>query len=144
MDAAGLVAIYCCSPGSPLWHWCSQVSRFSTLFSVPSLKWATPRTQCEGDPATPRLWWACRTNKWDGLFWPSAFDWKGLVIKTLRQSSCALYLMAVKGRCVKGGRNSSCWCIGRRAGWLFRAPKWEAECFRHVLKEMDVEHQMWR
>lgn len=144
MDAAGLVAIYCCSPGSPLWHWCSQVSRFSTLFSVPPLKLATPRTQCEGDPATPRLWWACRTNKWDGLFWPSAFDWKGLVIKTLRQSSCALYLMAVKGRCVKGGRNSSCWCIGRRAGWLFRAPKWEAECFRHVLKEMDVEHQMWR
>lgn len=28
--------------------------------------------------------------------------------------------------------------------WLFRVTKWEAECFRHVLKEMDAEHQMLR
>lgn len=66
------------------------------------------------------LWWTvgcCRTNKWGGLFWPSAFDWKRLVIKTLRQSCCELYLMVVKGGCERGGRNGSRWCIGRSSGF---------------------------
>lgn len=75
MDAIGAVSVYPCFCGSLLCHWRSQESHFVILFPIyipkneQSLGYTAKYAKNSSDG---------QQVAGDGLFWPSAFDWKGI------------------------------------------------------------------
>lgn len=143
VDTIGLVAVHPCSPGSSLCHWWSLVSHFSILFPILVLKWAIPRRQCKVDPGMLRM------DRQQVVELISEMLSFGLWLKGAgNKNSEAELLWIVFDGCKRlllwKGRKKWLMLMYWLKSWLFRVTKWEAECFRHVLKEMDVGHQMLR